>query len=95
MGKQPPRIGEFSKVTAKSRNSADHLIDITGDVCPITFVKTKLALEKLRRGEILSVDLKGAEPLKNVPRSATEAGHAVLSIEAIGSDVHQILIRRG
>ncbi len=79
---------------AKSRNTADHLIDITKEVCPITFVKTKLALEKLPAGAILAVDLKGAEPLANVPRSAEEAGHAVLSVEARESGIHRILIRR-
>lgn len=79
----------------KSRNPADHLIDITADVCPITFVKTKLALEKMRPGEVLAVELKGAEPLENVPRSAKQAGHDVLSIEAIGSDIHRVRIQRG
>jgi len=84
-------------VTAKSRHTADHLIDITGDVCPITFVKTKLALEKLAPGAVLAVDLKGQEPLDNVPRSSRDAGHEVLSIEpAAGTDgVHRVFIRRG
>jgi len=81
-------------VPAKSRNTADHLIDITWDVCPITFVKTKLALEKMAPGAVLAVDLKGAEPLENVPRSAEEAGHTVLSVEPRASGVHRILIRR-
>ena len=65
-------------MTAKSRHTADHLIDITGDICPITFVKTKLALEKMAPGTVLAVDLKGQEPLDNVPRSARDAGHEVL-----------------
>jgi tRNA 2-thiouridine synthesizing protein A len=81
-------------VPAKSRIAADHLLDITGEVCPITFVKTKLALEKMAPGQVLAVDLKGAEPLGNVPRSATDAGHAVLEIEDRGSGVHRVLIRR-
>jgi len=86
-------------VPAKSRPSADHLIDITGDVCPITFVKTKLALEKMAPGQVLGVDLRGREPLDNVPRSATEAGHEVLAIEptpqtASPGAVYRILIRR-
>lgn len=79
---------------AKSRIATDHLLDITGEVCPITFVKTKLALEKMAPGQVLAVDLKGAEPLDNVPRSATDAGHTVLEIEDRGSGVHRVLIRR-
>lgn len=72
-----------------------HYLDITGDICPITFVRTKLALERLQPGELLQVRLKGSEPLKNVPRSAGEQGHEVLSVEPLGSDTHTIVIRRG
>ena len=85
-------------MTPKSRQAADHLIDITGEVCPITFVKTKLALEKLAPGAVLAVDLKGREPLENVPRSAREAGHDVLEIDPPGytapEAVHRVFILR-
>lgn len=72
-----------------------HYLDITADICPITFVRTKLALEALRPGEVLEVRLKGGEPLKNVPRSAAEQGHVVLSVTPANSDVHTVVIRRG
>ena len=85
-------------MTSKSRQAADHLIDITGDVCPITFVKTKLALEKLAPGAVLAIDLKGREPLENVPRSAREAGYKVLEIDPPGDTapeaVHRVFILR-
>jgi tRNA 2-thiouridine synthesizing protein A len=70
-------------------------IDITGDVCPMTFVRTRLALDKLAPGETLLVRLKGEEPLRNVPRTATEQGHRVLSQETDSSGVSVLLIRRG
>ena len=60
--------------------TAHHRIDITGLICPMTFVRTKLMLEKIAPGEILEVRLKGAEPLENVPRSARQHGHTVLSL---------------
>jgi tRNA 2-thiouridine synthesizing protein A len=69
-------------------------LDITGDHCPMTFVKTKLQLEKLAPGEQLEVLLKGAEPLENVPRSATEAGYRVLSIEPADGGTHRIVIEK-
>jgi len=47
----------------------------------MTFVRTKLAIEKLAPGEVLVVRLQGKEPLNNVPRSATDHGHTVLSIQ--------------
>jgi tRNA 2-thiouridine synthesizing protein A len=70
-------------------------IDITRDVCPMTFVRTRLALDKMAPGETLLVTLKGDEPLRNVPRSATEQGHEVLSLETDESGVSRLVIRRG
>jgi tRNA 2-thiouridine synthesizing protein A len=72
---------------------ADQTIDITNEVCPMTFVRTKLRLERMQPGEVLSVRLRGDEPLRNVPRAAREEGHAILSIEQAG-DAHIVTIRR-
>ena len=71
----------------------DVTLDITGEVCPMTFVRTKLQLERMRPGEVLAVRLRGDEPLRNVPRAARDEGHAVLAIEADG-DAHLVLLRR-
>lgn len=71
----------------------DHDIDITGEVCPMTFVRTKLRLERMRPGEILSVRLRGEEPLRNVPRAARDEGHSILGIVDDG-DSHIVTIRR-
>jgi tRNA 2-thiouridine synthesizing protein A len=70
-------------------------IDITGDICPMTFVRTRLALDRMAPGETLLVRLKGEEPLRNVPRTATEQGHEVLSIETDPAGISRLLIRRG
>lgn len=80
-------------------NIKDQVLDITGLICPMTFVRTKLALEKLQPGGVLLVRLKGKEPLRNVPRSAREHGHTVLSLEpedpeAGETGVHILKIRR-
>ncbi len=71
----------------------DDAIDITGEVCPMTFVRTKLKLERMRPGEILSVRLRGEEPLRNVPRAARGEGHSILGIIPEGND-HIVTIRR-
>jgi tRNA 2-thiouridine synthesizing protein A len=76
----------------------DQTIDITDQVCPMTFVRTKLAIERLAPGAVLEVRLKGREPLENVPRSAREHGHTVLSLDPEpGEDatgVHRLTIRK-
>ena len=52
-------------------------LDLTGVACPMNWVKTKLALEKLGPGDELTVRLDPGEPIESVPRSAREDGHAV------------------
>jgi tRNA 2-thiouridine synthesizing protein A len=71
------------------------VVDITREVCPMTYVRTKLALEGLLPGEVLEVRLRGEEPRRNVPASARDEGHTVLSLvgQPDGSDV--LLLRRG
>jgi TusA-related sulfurtransferase len=70
-------------------------IDITNEICPMTYVRTRLALDKMIPGQTLLVRLKGQEPLKNVPRTAKEQGHEVLSIETDPDGISRLLIRRG
>ena len=55
-------------------------LDITAETCPMTFVRVKLAIERLAPGQVLDVRLKGDEPLRNVPRSLVEHGHTVLEL---------------
>lgn len=61
----------------------------------MTFVRTRLALDRMAPGEILRVRLKGDEPLRNVPRSAQEQGHEVLSLVTESDGVSVLLLRRG
>ncbi len=56
----------------------DRDLDITAETCPMTFVRVRLALDRMGPGQVLRVRLKGEEPLRNVPRTAAEQGHAVL-----------------
>ena len=56
---------------------AAHVLDVTDVTCPLTWVRTKLALERLARGDELVVTCSEGEALENVPRSAAEAGHEV------------------
>ena len=74
---------------------ADHVLDITSEVCPMTFVRTRLALDRMAPGEVLLVRVTGEEPLRNVPRTAAEQGHQVLSVETRPDGVSEILLRRG
>lgn len=58
----------------------DDKVDITDVVCPVTFVKAKVALEELDEGEVLSIRMNDGEPVQNVPRSIKEEGHKILKL---------------
>ncbi|MCW5699461.1 MAG: sulfurtransferase TusA family protein [Rhodospirillales bacterium] len=86
----------------KSQINANFFLDITNELCPMTFVRTKLLIERMKSGETAEIRLKGTEPLTRVPRSLVEMGHIVLAIEpedqsAISADsnsVHRLHVRK-
>ena len=69
-------------------------LDITREVCPMTYVRTKLELEALADGEELEILLRGEEPLRNVPQSAREEGHEVLGLDRLDADVWRLRLRK-
>ena len=80
------------------QRDADYYLDITKEVCPFTFVRTRLLLEKMKPGEIADILLKGVEPLENVPNAVMEDGHDLLSMvpldDAEADGPHLLRIRR-
>ncbi|OAG77224.1 hypothetical protein Amal_01474 [Acetobacter malorum] len=73
----PPDPSEI--LPADSSQPETRMLDITHEKCPMTFVRTRLALDGMAPGSLLAVRLKGEEPHKNVRRSVLALGHAVLS----------------
>lgn len=72
----------------------DEEIDITDVVCPVTFVKAKVALEELDEGQVLAVTMNDGEPVQNVPRSIKEEGHQVLKLDDNGDGTYTLLVRK-
>jgi TusA-related sulfurtransferase len=68
-------------------------LDLRGVICPYNFVKTKLKLETMEPGQILSVILDAGDPIRNVPMSVSNEGHEVLSQEPLQHS-YRVLIRR-
>jgi tRNA 2-thiouridine synthesizing protein A len=81
--------------TSPAEPGPTHTLDITHEVCPMTFVRTRLALDRLAPGQLLLVLLRGEEPRLNVPRTAVAQGHQVLSQEDGADGVTRLLLRRG
>ncbi len=72
----------------------DRDLDITAETCPMTFVRTRLALDRMAPGQLLRVRLRGAEPRLNVPKTAAEQGHTVLSTQDQADGTTHVLIRK-
>lgn len=72
----------------------DDTVDITDVVCPLTFVKAKVAIEELEDGQVLSVKLNDGEPVQNVPRSLKEEGHQVLKLINNGDGTYNLLVKK-
>lgn len=72
----------------------DETVDITDVVCPVTFVKTKVALEEMDEGQILSIHMNDGEPVQNVPRSIKEEGHQILKLLKNEDDTYDLIVRK-
>ncbi|MBI5575930.1 MAG: sulfurtransferase TusA family protein [Deltaproteobacteria bacterium] len=66
------------------------MLDITRDVCPMTFVKVKMGLSKMTTSEHLEVRLK-EEALKNVISSLKSEGHKIVRVEKQGEIFHMVI----
>jgi TusA-related sulfurtransferase len=77
-----------------SRRLVVESLDITAEQCPMTFVKVKVALHELAKGDVLEVLLRGEEPLRNIPFSLKQEGHDVLSIEHLSDDIHKVIVKK-
>lgn len=72
----------------------DDTVDITDVVCPVTFVKAKVALEELEDGQILSIKLNDGEPVQNVPRSIKEEGHQILKLLSNDDGTYNLIVKK-
>jgi tRNA 2-thiouridine synthesizing protein A len=72
----------------------DATVDLSGEVCPFTFVRTKLALEALPFGGVLRVVIDHAPAARTIPRSAAEWGQEVLGVRALDDRRWAIDLRR-
>ena len=72
----------------------DDIVDITDVVCPVTFVKAKVALEELDEGQILSIRMNDGEPVQNVPRSIKEEGHQILKLDDNEDGTYTLYVKK-
>ena len=69
-------------------------LDLRGTPCPLNFIRTRLALEKIPRGALLQVDLDAGEPERMVGEGVRADGHSVEGADLPDGGV-RLRIRRG
>tara|TARA_S200000501_G_C20643564_1_gene664298 strand:- start:451 stop:672 length:222 start_codon:yes stop_codon:yes gene_type:complete len=68
-------------------------LDLTKDKCPITFVKIKIALEKLAQNKELSVKIKKGEELDNMQGGLKELGYKIISKKKLTENIFIITVK--
>ncbi len=72
----------------------DRELDLRGEVCPLTFVWSKLALEEMRIGQVLAIVVDHLPAATNVPRSLLAEGHRVLKVAKLDETAWQIVVQK-
>ena len=69
-------------------------IDIRNEMCPYTFIKSKLAIEELESGQTLQVIVNHLPAVENVPRSMENEGHEILDVSQQNDTDWAITVRK-
>ena len=77
-----------------NKNKEKILLNITNDQCPITFVKTKIALENLKKNQYLVVEIKNKEAINGMPESLKELGYTISKKKAISDEIFSLEINK-
>jgi TusA-related sulfurtransferase len=72
----------------------DEEYDLRGEVCPYTFVKSKLALEEMEVGQVLKVILDHLPAVDNCPRSFLNEGQEILGVEPIDENDWAVTVKK-
>ena len=69
-------------------------INLLDETCPMTFVKTKLAIEQVKPGERIKVIFNSQESKTNVPKSLIEINHKIIEIKNIDKERFYIIVEK-
>lgn len=72
----------------------DERVDITDVVCPMTFVKAKVAMEEIEVGQVLAVTMNEGESVQNVPRSFKEEGQQILKLIDNENGTYDLIVKK-
>jgi sulfite reductase (ferredoxin) len=85
---------QTAQPTTQSEPKTEHIKDLRGVLCPMNFVKTKIALAPLQSGDLLEIWLDDGKPIDNVPGSVSLEGHSILRQEQTPEGYWKVVIRK-
>lgn len=86
----------YSPLSFKQTSSlpGDEILDLIGEVCPFTFVRTKLKIEGMAVGKRLFIVVDHEPAVRNIPRSAKEWGQEVVGTEELPHGRWGIILKK-
>ena len=90
----PPTSSSPGDGAGEPGGEPGHELDLCGELCPFTFVRTKLALEELPMGARLRVIVDHEPATRNIPRSAAEWGQEVIAVTSLSPRTWAIDLRK-
>ncbi len=72
----------------------DVRLDLRGEVCPFTFVRTRLCLESLAVGAVVAVEIDHEPATRSIPRALREWGQEVLEVRELGGGAWLVRARK-
>ncbi len=72
----------------------DKHLDIRGEVCPYTLVKSKLGVESIEVGQVIEIILDYPEAAESIPKAMLNYGHSVIKVEKINPKEWIVQIRK-
>ncbi len=72
----------------------DKKLDIRGEVCPYTLVKSKLGVESIDVGQIIEILLDYPEASSSIPKAMLNYGHSVLKVDKINEKEWIVQVRK-
>jgi TusA-related sulfurtransferase len=75
-------------------HTLDRELNLRGEVCPYTFVYSKLALEEMDIGQVVKIIVDNDESGDNVPRSIVNEGHKLLSVAKVNEKDWEIVVEK-
>lgn len=80
-------------MVVKNANEYDLILDVIEDRCPMPLLKTKMALSKMAKGEVLCVHAGDAGSLKDIPHYLSLVGHTLVKQEE-QNDVYTFIVQK-